>query len=67
MFRHTYGAARLQTLDRDAPVSEYTVAREMGHGGTQLVRRVYGHLGLVRHRSEVVEYRVDQHEDVLGE
>jgi hypothetical protein len=26
MFRHTYCAARLQTLDNGAPVSPYTVA-----------------------------------------
>jgi integrase len=58
MFRHTYCAARLQTLDHGAPVSVYTVARELGHGGESMVRRVYGHLGAVRHRSEVVEYRV---------
>jgi len=32
MFRHTYCAARLQSLDRGAPVSEYTVSRELGHG-----------------------------------
>ena len=55
-FRHTYCAARLQTLDRGAPVSIYTVARELGHGGDSLVKRVYGHLGEVRQRSEVVEY-----------
>lgn len=66
-FRHTYCSARLQTLDRGAPVSEYTVARELGHGGHDLVRRVYSHLGTVRHRSEVVEYRVDQHAAELGE
>jgi len=66
-FRHTYCAARLQTLDRGAPVSQWTVARELGHGGTQLVDRVYGHLGQVRHRSEVVEYRVEQHAEELGE
>ena len=67
MFRHTYCAARLQTLDRGAPVSPWTVAQEMGHGGRQLVDRVYGHLGQVRHRSEVVEFRVDQHREELGE
>ena len=61
MFRHTYCAARLQTLDTGAPVSTYTVAREMGHGGEAMVRRVYGHLGQVRHRAEIVEYRVEQH------
>lgn len=59
VFRHTYCAARLQTLDRGAPVSPWTVAREMGHGGRSLVDRVYGHLGEIRHRSEVVEYRVE--------
>jgi hypothetical protein len=26
-----------------------------------MVRKVYGHLGQVRHRAEVVEYRVEQH------
>jgi integrase len=60
MFRHTYCSARLQTLDHGAPVSVYSVGRELGHGGESLVRRVYGHLGNVRHRSEVVEYRVEQ-------
>ena len=67
MFRHTYCAARLQTLDADKPVSEYTVARELGHGGHAMIRRVYAHLGTVRHRSEAVEYRVEQHEKKLGE
>jgi len=32
-----------------------------------MVRRVYSHLGSVRHRSEVVECRVEQHFDRLGE
>ena len=30
MFRHSYCAARLQTLDHGAPVSPYAVARELG-------------------------------------
>jgi integrase len=60
-FRHSYCAARLQTLDRGAPVSPYTVGKELGHGGDALVRRVYGHLGETRHRAEAVEYRVEQH------
>lgn len=34
-FRHTYCAARLQTLDRGAPVSIYTVARELGLAPTR--------------------------------
>ena len=67
MLRHTYCAARLQTLDQGAPVSVYTVARELGHGGDALVRRVYGHLGTVRHRSRVVEYRIEQHQKALRE
>ena len=65
MFRHTYCATRLQTLDSGAPVSTYTVAREMGHGGEAMVRKVYGHLGQVRHRAEAVEYRVEQHREKL--
>jgi len=67
MFRHTYCAARLQTLDRGAPVSVYTVGKELGHGGDALVKRVYGHLGEVRHRADVVEYRVEQHTAKLGD
>ena len=55
VFRHTWTAARLQTLDRGAPVSVYTVARELGHGSEEMVRRVYAHLGTVRHRSDVVD------------
>jgi hypothetical protein len=65
VFRHTWTAARLQTLDRGAPVSLYTVSRELGHGSEEMVRRVYAHLGAVRHRSEVVEFRVEQHLEVL--
>lgn len=61
MFRHTYCAARLQTLDGGRPVAPFTVARELGHGGTHLVERVYGHLGTARHRSEVVEYLTTGH------
>ena len=67
IFRHTYAAQRLQTLDRGAPISLYTVSRELGHGSEDMVRRVYAHLGSVRHRSEVVEYRVEQHFERLGD
>jgi integrase len=67
IFRHTYCACRLQTLDRGAPVSPYVVSRELGHGSEEMVRRVYSHLGTVRHRSEVVEYRVEQHYERLGD
>ena len=65
VFRHTWTAARLQTLDHGAPVSIYTVSRELGHGSEEMVRRVYAHLGTVRHRSEVVEFRIEQHLEAL--
>ena len=32
-----------------------------------MVKRIYAHLGDVRHRAEVVEYRVEQHLDRLGD
>lgn len=66
MFRHTYCATRLQTLDHGAPVSPYTVSRELGHGSTAMVERVYSHLGTIRHRSEAVEFKVEQHKKALG-
>jgi hypothetical protein len=46
-------------------VSVYTVSRELGHGSEEMVRRVYAHLGAVRHRSDVVEYRIEQHLEAL--
>lgn len=67
MFRHTYCAARLQSLEGGHPVSRETVRREMGHGSMAMVDRIYSHLGTVRHRSDVVEYRVEQHLDRVGE
>ena len=60
-FRHTFCSARLQTLDGGHAVSPFTVAIEMGHGGISMVKTVYGHLGTVRHRSESVEYRIEQY------
>jgi integrase len=58
----------LRTLDHGAPVSQDTVARELGHSSTDLVQQLYGHLGSgPRHRSEVVEYRVEQHRAILGD
>lgn len=67
MFRHTYCSARLQTLDGGAPVSPFTVSRELGHGSQKMVEDVYSHLGTMRHRTESVEYRVELHSKVLGE
>lgn len=57
MLRHTFCAARLQTLDRGEPISPYTVAMEMGHEDTKMVKKVYGHLGKIRIRGSEVEYR----------
>ena len=48
-------------------MSLYTVSRELGHGSEEMVRRVYSHLGTFRHRSEVVEYRVEQRFERLGD
>lgn len=67
IFRHTYTAARLQTLDHGAPVAKYTVQKELGHGSSALVDRIYGHLGQIRHRAEAVEYRVENHEKEIGD
>jgi integrase len=81
-FRHTYCSTRLQTVqgflkpgykptDPDAvqyvEVSQDAVAREMGHGGSELVKRIYGHRARNPHRAFEVEYRAGQHREVLGE
>jgi hypothetical protein len=49
----------LRTLDNGAPVAPYTVSRELGHSSTRMIEAVYSHLGQVRHRSDVVEYRLN--------
>ncbi|CAN5780371.1 hypothetical protein BH20GEM1_BH20GEM1_17290 [soil metagenome] len=36
-FRHSYCAARLQTLDGGKPIARITVSREMGHKSERLV------------------------------
>jgi integrase len=54
--RHTYAAARLQTTDAGAPVSPYTVMKELGHGSLKLIEETYGHLMETRHRRPVVEF-----------
>ena len=81
-FRHTYCSARLQTVQRilkpgkdpsepDAfeyvEVSKFQVQKEMGHGGAQLVDRIYGHAQRNPYRSEVVEYRVEKHKEALND
>jgi integrase len=60
--RHSYCAARLQTLDHGEPIALYTVAEELGHGSEKMVREVYAHLGKIRHRAPVVEYVTRPHE-----
>lgn len=59
--RHTYTAARIQTLDRGAPVSIYTVARELGHRSTSMIEDRYGHLHdrAVAGGTDVVEFRME--------
>lgn len=76
MFRHTYCSARLQTADRIirtlpdgeeteqwVPVSPFSVAKELGHGGAGLVEKVYGHVAGHPHRAAVVEYRPENHRE----
>jgi integrase len=67
IFRTTYATTRLQTLDNGAPVAVWTVSRELGHASTAMLERIYGKLGMVRHRSEVVEFRAEQHAEKLGD
>jgi len=66
MFRHTYISALIQTTQHGAPVAAFTVAREVGHSSTAMIEKVYGHLGQIQHRSEVVEYRVRQHRKAIA-
>jgi hypothetical protein len=40
-FRVTYATARLQTLDGGAPVSPWTVEKELGHGSRAMLEEVY--------------------------
>ena len=63
MFRHSYCAARLQSWTVVLRWRKITVVREQGHGSPAMVRRIYGHLGTVRHRAEVIEFRVEQHKE----
>src|SRR5436309_14621921 len=67
MFRHTYISARIQTTDSGAPVAAFTVAREVGHSSTAMLEKVYGHLGQVQRRSNVVEYRSSQPKQAIGD
>jgi integrase len=56
--RHTYASHRIQTLEGGAPVTLFTVSRELGHSSTRMLEEHYGHL--LRNRSvrgELVSYR----------
>ncbi|MEX2530805.1 MAG: tyrosine-type recombinase/integrase [Gemmatimonadota bacterium] len=79
-FRHTYCSARLQTVQRIirpgmdpadeqawdyVEVSRFQVQKEMGHGGAQLVDRIYGHAQRLPYRADVVEYQVEKHQEEL--
>jgi integrase len=77
--RHTYCTTRLRCYNRilrrgpdaadtevQVPVSRDEVARELGHGGTSLVERVYGHLSESAWRGEYPEYRVENHRAELA-
>jgi len=44
-----------------------SVSRELGHSSTAMVEKVYSHLGTIRHRAEMVEYRVEQHAEALAD
>ncbi len=54
-------------LLREQELSGQTVASLSGGTGSPATRSMYGHLGTVRHRAKVVEYRVAQHRAILRE
>jgi integrase len=56
VFRVTYASARIQTLDNGAPVSDWTVQQEMGHGSMRMLQEVYVRVGSIRQRRNRVEY-----------
>jgi integrase len=64
--RNAFAAQRLQCLENGQPIAKYTVQREMGHSNTDTLDRIYAHLGQVRHRSELLEFRVEHYEKQIG-
>jgi len=62
--RNAYAAQRLQTLDRGEPIAVYTVARELGHASTEMLERIYAHVGVERRRSKVVEFRIAHYKSI---
>lgn len=70
IFRHTYCAARLDTLENGEPVTHLKVARELGHKSTDMVEQIYGHVnaglaGFVR--KPYMEFLLEDHEEELGD
>lgn len=57
IFRHTYCTTRCQTLEHGVLIDRAKVAKELGHAGTAMVRRVYDHLGTFK-PLRVMEYRI---------
>jgi len=55
----------LQTVGHGYPVAPFTVSCELGYTSTTMVEKVYSHLGDVKHRSEVAEFRVEHHKEAL--
>lgn len=56
-FLSPLAAARPQTTDAGAPVSPYTVVKELGHGSPKPREEAYGHRMEPRSRSAEVEFR----------
>ena len=54
--RHTYISQRRQCLDGGKPVSDSTVAEEVGHITTDQIEKTYGHVAPVRVRVEGFDY-----------
>jgi integrase len=50
VFRVADCAARLRAMDNGAPVATWTVKTETGHSSLSMIEKVYGRLGIVRHR-----------------
>lgn len=63
VFRVTYASARVQTTDRGAPVSIWTVQQEMGHGSLEMLKDVYVRVGTIRRRGEDVAYLWEEFAD----
>jgi len=57
IFRHTYCTTRCQTVEHGVLIDRAKVAKELGHAGTAMVRRVYDHLGTFK-PLRVMEYRL---------